>query len=51
MLAERGIEVGVRAAQRAVADQRREARAAQIALVRFETPLGDRLHIDFGEHP
>ena len=49
MLAERGIEVGVRAVQRAVAEQRREARATQLATVRFETPPGDQMQIDFGE--
>lgn len=49
MLAERGIEVGVRAVQRAVAEQRREARASQLATVRFETPPGDQMQIDFGE--
>lgn len=49
MLAERGIEVGVRAVQRAVAEQRREARVSQLATVRFETPPGDQMQIDFGE--
>lgn len=49
MLVERGIEVGVRAVQRAVAEQRREARASQLATVRFETPPGDQMQIDFGE--
>jgi transposase len=49
MLAERGIEVGVRVVQRAVAEQRREARISQLATVRFETPPGDQMQIDFGE--
>lgn len=49
MLAERGIEVGVRVVQRAVAEQRREARVSQLATVRFETPPGDQMQIDFGE--
>lgn len=49
MLAERGIEVGLRAVQRAVAEQRRKARVSQLATVRFETPPGDQMQIDFGE--
>lgn len=49
MLEERGIEAGVRTVQRAVAEQRREARVSQLATVRFETPPGDQMQIDFGE--
>src|SRR5262249_1663132 len=36
MLAERGLEASVRTVQRAVAEQRREQRVAQVATVRFE---------------
>jgi hypothetical protein len=36
LLAERGIEVGIRAVQRAVAEKRREARVSQLATVRVD---------------
>ena len=49
LLAERGVEVDVRTVQRAVADERREQRAAAVATVRFETAPGAQMQIDFGE--
>ena len=49
LLAERGIEASVRTVQRAVADRRRELRAADLASVRFETAAGRQMQIDFGE--
>jgi transposase len=49
MLAERGIEASVRTVQRAVAGRRREAVAADLATVRFETAPGRQMQIDFGE--
>jgi len=49
MLEERGLEASVRTVQRAVADQRREQRVAQVATVRFETEPGSQMQIDFGE--
>ncbi|ACG72558.1 Integrase catalytic region [Anaeromyxobacter sp. K] len=49
MLGERGIEASVRTVQRAVADRRREQRAADVATVRFETAPGRQMQIDFGE--
>ena len=49
LLAERGVAVSTRTVQRAVADLRREARAAELATVRVETPPGDQLQIDFGQ--
>ncbi len=49
MLAERGVEASVRSVQRAVADERREQRAADVATVRFETAPGAQMQIDFGE--
>lgn len=49
LLAERGIAVSLRTVQRAVADLRRAARAAELATVRVETPPGDQLQIDFGQ--
>jgi transposase len=49
MLEERGLEASVRTVQRAVEEQRREQRVAQVATVRFETEPGDQMQIDFGE--
>lgn len=49
MLEERGLEASVRTVQRAVAEQRREQRVAQVATVRFETEPGSQMQVDFGE--
>lgn len=49
MLEERGVEASVRTVQRAVAEQRRQQRVAQVATVRFETEPGSQMQIDFGE--
>ena len=48
-LAGRGIDVELRTLQRAVVTLRQEARAEALATVRFETPPGQQLQIDFGE--
>ena len=48
-LATQGHHVELRTIQRAVADLRRQARAEALATVRFETPPGKQLQIDFGE--
>jgi transposase len=48
-LASRGIHVELRTLQRAVATQRQEKRAEALATVRFETPPGQQIQIDFGE--
>jgi transposase len=48
-LAGRGIHVALRTLQRAVATRRREERAQALATVRFETPPGQQIQIDFGE--
>ena len=48
-LARRGIHVELRTLQRAVATQRQEQRAQALATVRFETPPGQQIQIDFGE--
>ena len=49
MLEDRGTTASVRTVQRAVAEQRRKARVAQVATVRFETEPGAQMQIDFGE--
>lgn len=49
LLAARGIEASVRTVQRAVAQRRRQLRAAELATVRFETAPGRQMQIDFGE--
>ncbi len=49
MLAEGGVDAGVRSVQRAVAEKRREQRVAQVATVRYETEPGGQMQIDFGE--
>lgn len=45
---ELGLEVSLRTVQRAVEPLRRELRAEAIATVRFETPPGQQMQIDFG---
>src|SRR3954466_11683658 len=47
--AELGIAVSLRTVERAVAHLRRELAAEALATVRFETPPGRQLQIDFGE--
>lgn len=47
--AEHGIIVSARTMQRAVAGYRQALRAEALATVRFETPPGRQLQIDFGE--
>lgn len=49
LLAEQEVEVPLRTLQRALAPHRQARRAAQLATVRFETPPGYQLQIDFGE--
>lgn len=49
LLAEQGIEVGIRALQQVLQPHRQEKRAAEAATVRFETEPGHQLQIDFGE--
>ncbi len=46
---EKGISVSLRTLQRAVAPYRQALRAEALATVRFETPPGRQLQIDFGE--
>jgi transposase len=48
-LAAQGIDVELRTLQRAVAPLRQAARAKVLATVRFETPPGQQMQIDFGE--
>jgi transposase len=48
-LARRGFQVDLRTLQRAVAPLRQEQRALALATVRFETPPGQQIQIDFGE--
>jgi transposase len=48
-LADQGIHVELRTLQRAVAPLRQAARAKALATVRFETPPGQQMQIDFGE--
>ena len=50
LLSEKGVAVSLRTVERSVAPLRRELRAAARATVRFETPPGRQLQIDFGEH-
>jgi transposase len=45
----RGFQVDLRTLQRAVAPLRQEQRALALATVRFETPPGQQIQIDFGE--
>lgn len=49
LLAEKGLVVSLRTVERSVAPLRRELRATARATVRFETPPGRQLQIDFGE--
>lgn len=49
LLATEGVTVALRTLQRALAPARAEARAAAAATVRFETPPGEQLQVDFGE--
>lgn len=49
LAAELGMVVSLRTVERAVADLRRELAAEALATVRFETPPGRQLQIDFGE--
>jgi transposase len=49
LVAEHGITVSLRTVERAVAGWRRDLAAAARATVRFETPPGRQLQIDFGE--
>lgn len=44
-----GDKASLRTVQRAVAPLRRERRAAEAATVRFETPPGEQMQVDFGE--
>lgn len=46
---EHGLAVSLRTVERAVAPYRRQVLAEQLATVRFETPPGQQLQIDFGE--
>ena len=48
-LARRGNEASVRTVQRVVEDERRAQVAADVATVRFETPPGKQMQIDFGQ--
>ena len=45
----KGIPIDLRTLQRAVATLRQEERARALATVRFETPPGQQIQIDFGE--
>lgn len=49
LAAEKGIAVSLRTLQRAVQPYRQALRAEALATVRFETPPGRQLQIDFGE--
>ncbi len=49
LLREQGVSVSVRTVERAVAQHRRDRRAAEAATVRFETAPGEQMQIDFGE--
>jgi len=49
LAAEHGVVLGLRHVERRVAGWRRELRAQARATVRFETPPGRQLQIDFGE--
>jgi transposase len=49
LAAELGITVSLRTVERAVAHLRRELAAEALATVRFETPPGGQMQIDFGE--
>jgi transposase len=48
-LARRGIKASVRTVQRIVEGERRAQVAADVATIRFETPPGKQMQIDFGQ--
>lgn len=48
LLREHGVQVSLRTVERAVAHFRREVLAQSVATVRYETPPGHQLQIDFG---
>src|SRR5215213_3025473 len=49
LLAEKGIALSLRTIEREVAPLRRELASEALATIRFETPPGHQLQIDFGE--
>jgi len=49
LLAKAGVEAGVRTVQRAVKAKRREQLVKDLARIRFETPPGHQMQIDFGQ--
>ena len=49
LVAEKGIKLSLRTIEREVAPRRRELAAEARATIRFETPPGKQLQIDFGE--
>jgi transposase len=49
LLAEKGIKLSLRTVEREVAPLRRELAVEARAMIRFETPPGKQLQIDFGE--
>lgn len=49
MLSDEGVEASARTVQRAVSERRRQAHAAEVASVRYETAPGKQMQIDFGE--
>jgi transposase len=49
LIAEKGIAISLRTLQRAVQPYRQALKAEALACVRFETPPGRQLQIDFGE--
>jgi transposase len=49
LLAEKGIKLSLRTIEREVAPLRRQLEAEARATIRFETPPGKQLQIDFGE--
>jgi len=48
LMREHGLEVSLRTVQRAVAHLRQDIQAQSVATIRFETPPGHQLQIDFG---
>lgn len=48
-LRKEGVEASLRTVERAVEGARQARRAADLATVRFETPPGEQMQIDFGE--
>jgi transposase len=49
LASELGVSVSLRTVERAVSHLRRELAAEALATVRFETPPGRQLQIDFGQ--